>query len=110
MLSWLKNKANTLTINEAAAQAAQNPDITLLDVRTPGEYAQGHLPHSKLLPLDKIATIESLYPNKEAPFYVYCQSGGRSSQACRTLKKMGYTNAVNVGGIMSWRGTLATGK
>ena len=40
------------------------------------------------------------------PLYVYCYSGARSGQAAAALRRMGYTNVKNIGGIASWRGAI----
>ena len=73
---------------------------TLLDVRTPEEYAAGHLQGAILMPYtslrEKIGTTLS---DKQAPIFVYCHSGRRSSIACQTLTELGYTKVVNLGGL-----------
>ena len=87
-------------------QAKQKLDaggVLLLDVRTPGEYAGGHIPNSISLPLDALKSgIARVAPQKDAALIVYCQSGGRASQACAVLSAMGYTNVENLGGICDW--------
>jgi phage shock protein E len=74
----------------------------LLDVRTPGEYASGHLSGALSIPLDALAAraAEKL-PDRSAAIVVYCQSGMRSRMACRQLAGMGYTRCINGGGIAS---------
>lgn len=77
--------------------------VLLLDVRTRGEYAGGHIPNSISLPLDELkAKIARTAPDKNAELIVYCLSGGRASQACGILAAMGYTNVKNLGGISDW--------
>ena len=79
----------------------RTPGAVLLDVRTPEEYRQGHVPGSVNLPLDRLT---ELAVGKDKPLFVYCHSGARSSQACAWLSRNGW-KAVNIGGIMSYRGT-----
>lgn len=89
-------------INEGVEQYKSTPNAVLLDVRSSSEYAQGHIPGSKNIPLDRIQTISV---PKSAPLFVYCLSGGRSEQATAWLKQNGY-NATNIGGISSYTGKL----
>lgn len=81
---------------------AKQEGAVILDVRTPQEYKQGHVPGSINTPLDRL-TGEKL--DKSKKFFVYCHSGARSANACKILTKNGY-NAVNIGGILSYKGEL----
>lgn len=92
-------------INTGLEQARRTPGAVLLDVRTEGEYAAGHVPGSRNIPLDRIGEAAL---DREAPLFVYCRSGARSSQACAVLRQRGY-EAVNIGGILHYRGTLELG-
>ncbi len=78
----------------------------LLDVRTAQEYAEGHIPKSVNIPLQTIEKISSKVKDINTPLYVYCYSGARSSQACGLLKRMGYTNVNDIGGIASYSGNV----
>ena len=78
----------------------------LLDVRTPEEYREGHIPGSRNIPLDQ---LERLKERKHNPLYVYCWSGARSAQACALLRQMGFP-AENIGGLANYSGELETGK
>lgn len=78
----------------------------LLDVRTPEEYREGHVPASKNIPLQSLSQVEHVVKDKEKPLFVYCYSGSRSSQAVRMLGKMGYRNVKNIGGIASYTGKV----
>ncbi len=78
----------------------------LLDVRTPQEYREGHVPTSKNVPLQSLAQVEKVVSDKNRPLFVYCYSGSRSSQAVRMLGKMGYSNVKNIGGIASYTGKV----
>lgn len=83
-----------------------DPGALLLDVRTPGEYASGHIPHSRNLPLADIGRIVAEAPRKETHIYVYCLSGGRSRQAEALLRQLGYANVYNIGGIQNYHGKM----
>lgn len=87
---------------EGLALFAEEPGAVLLDVRTPVEFAQGHVPGAQNCPLDRLGELD-LEQGRTA--YVYCLSGARSAQACRYLKREGY-GAVNLGGIADYRGAL----
>ncbi|MFX7862343.1 rhodanese-like domain-containing protein, partial [Acinetobacter baumannii] len=70
-------------------------------MRTPQEFAQGHVPGAVNLPLQEIAAWANKLP-KDKPVYLYCRSGNRSRQAAEVLKKKGYTNLFNVeGGVLA---------
>lgn len=69
----------------------------LVDVRTPGEFASGHVKGSVNIPLDKLSSQLSKLKNQKN-IVVFCQSGGRSSQAKTILERSGFTNVVNGGG------------
>lgn len=68
----------------------------LVDVRSPGEFAEGHVKGSTNIPLDQIASQLSKFKNKEQ-IVVFCKSGMRSSQAKSILQQNGFTNVTNGG-------------
>ncbi len=68
----------------------------LVDVRTPGEFAAGHVNGSVNIPLDKVSSQLSKFKNQKN-IIVFCQSGGRSGQAKAILEQNGFTNIVNGG-------------
>ena len=88
------------------AEYEKTPDAVLLDVRTPEEYAGGHVPGSRNLPLQVIMNVEEEIPEKETPVFVYCQSGGRSRRAAAFMEKIGYANVKNIGGLAGYNGPL----
>ena len=89
------------------AEFEQTEHALLLDVRTPQEYREGHIPGSKNLPLQAIENAFSLVKNKEAKLFVYCHCGERSGEAAQALRSMGYANVKNIGGIAVYGGALA---
>ena len=77
--------------------------VKLVDVRTPPEYAMGHIGGAVLLPLDMLTEkVQSALPDKDARVIVYCQSGARSAFAAGQLAAMGYGNVHDLGGIVRW--------
>lgn len=72
----------------------------LIDVRTPAEFAAGHIVHAKNIPLNDILTNK--LPDtitKDSPVYVYCRSGSRSHQAAKYLVEAGYNNVYDLGSM-----------
>lgn len=94
-------------INQGLIEFQAATGAVLLDVRTPQEYQEGHLPGSQNVPLQAIGETPHLVRKKETPLFVYCHSGSRSRQASAALKQMGYTNVKNIGGIVSYTGKVA---
>lgn len=76
----------------------------LIDVRTKEEYAEGHIPDSINLPLSHLDQILKEVPDKNTPLFVYCQSGSRSARAAKSMKKAGYSDVTNIGGILYYHG------
>lgn len=91
-------------------EEARRTDGLLIDVRTPEEYDEGHIPGSVNLPLGRTDAIKAVAPDPEARLYVYCRSGARSTQACALFQRMGYKNVTNIGGILSWPGEIEEGE
>lgn len=82
--------------------------IQLLDVRTPKEVSEGKISGAvsvNIYDADFAKQIDNLKLDKDKELYVYCRSGGRSSQAADKLSKQGFTKVYNVtGGITAWLG------
>ena len=91
-------------INQGVKDYHNIPGAVLLDVRTPQEYREGHIPGSKNVPLQQLDKLEELTENKDTVLYVYCHSGARSRQAASLLQDMGYSNVTNIGGIAAYSG------
>lgn len=77
----------------------------LVDVRTPQEYRERHIPGSKNIPLRELDRI-SAAAGKNSPLFVYCHSGARSRQAVAQLRRMGYLHVKNIGGITAYTGKV----
>ena len=84
--------------------AAPPAGLSILDVRTPAEFAAGHLPSAidvDLQGADWAAKVAALDPSK--PYFVYCHSGNRSAQAVAYLHQHGFTTLYELrGGITAW--------
>jgi len=93
-------------LRQGLAEYEKTPGAVLLDVRTPEEYAGGHVAGSRNLPLQAIVNVEDEIPEKDTPVFVYCQSGGRSRRAAAFMEKIGYTNVKNIGGLAGYNGPL----
>ena len=80
----------------------KNPRSRLIDVREESEFAAGHVRGAEWLGKGIIERdIESRHPDRTETLYLYCGGGFRSALAADNLKKMGYTNVINVDG--GWR-------
>lgn len=93
-------------INEGFETYKQTKDAVLLDVRSPQEYAEGHIPESRNIPLQELERVKDKIKDRSVPLFTYCYSGSRSSLAKSLLQSLGYTNVTNIGGISSYRGSI----
>ena len=93
-------------INQGIEKYKMTAGAVLLDVRTPQEYQEGHIPESKNVPLQQLDNIVSVAKNKDIPLFVYCYSGSRSRQATGMLQRMGYSKVNNIGGIAAYSGKV----
>lgn len=90
-----QNKANAIIEKGAAI---------VIDVRTPEEYAQGHVVGSYNIPLDGLLDDKKLPLLKEndTPVLLYCRSGRRSGLAMYHMSNAGYKKVFNMGGVITW--------
>lgn len=93
----------TVTVHEIKKKIDEGKS-TLIDVREPSEYKEGHIPGAILIPLGTIKEkAPSMLPDKTKPLLVYCRSGARSARASQELVDMGYQEVYNMeGGFMAW--------
>ena len=96
-----------VSMDEIVQIMNENTDYIILDVRTIAEYNEGHIPNAICIPNETIGnnTMSEL-PDKEQLILIYCRSGNRSKQAAEKLKKLGYTNLIDFGGIIDWKGEI----
>lgn len=86
------------------AAGLKKPGAVLLDVRTPAEFAEGHLPGAVNLDVSSPTFAQRVSAlDKTQPTYVYCRSGARSATASAQLSGGSFENVFNLlGGVMSW--------
>lgn len=108
------NQTNTyrqISMDEAVTMMAQENGYIILDVRRPDEFAAGHIPNAINVANETIGTAEiPELSNKDQLIMVYCRSGRRSKEASEKLVKLGYTNIVEFGGIIDWKGETVSGE
>ena len=99
-----------ISTDEAITMMEEESGYIILDVRTPEEFADKHIPGAVNIPNETIGTAEiPELPDKDQLILVYCRSGNRSKQASEKLADMGYTNVAEFGGINSWPGETVSG-
>ena len=74
-------------------------NTTIVDVRTPEEFAEGHFPNAINIPLDQVAQRINEFKEMPKPIIAYCRSGNRSGIAVSILKQNGIADAINGGGL-----------
>ena len=106
LTSCLKNQADGVQVLEVSKYEKKmtQPEVQLVDVRTPEEFSEGHLENAINIDVtadDFDAKVASL--DKEKPVMVYCKSGGRSARASARLKELGFKTITDLeGGITNW--------
>lgn len=96
----------TSTVSPAEFQSlTQEPGVVVLDVRTPAEFAEGHLPNAINMDVESPNfTSEITTLDKNATYAVYCRSANRSKVAMEQMSAAGFTNVQDLdGGIVSWQ-------
>ena len=92
----------SVTPAEAAASIASNTPPQVLDVRTPDEFAQGHVPTATLIPHDELAArLAEL--DRDRPVLVYCRSGRRATDAEKVLAANGFDVRQIEGSWLRWQ-------
>ena len=95
--------SNKSSFDKYIEEYRHTPGSVLLDVRTPAEYDEGHVPESVNIPLDELAY--SLDADPQTRVFVYCRSGSRSASACLILQNEDF-DVINIGGIQDYHGPL----
>lgn len=100
------------TISPKDAQSLLKEDgVILLDVRTPEEYQEKHIPGSILVPDYELKDkITAQVPDTKTKIVVYCRSGRRSAASAKVLAELGYENVYDLGGIIDWPYETESGK
>ena len=94
-----------ITLSVAACSTPSEPvgleeGTVIIDVRTPGEFASGHLEGALNIDIqspDFAAQVSQLDPSKD--YFIYCRSGNRSGQAISQMTNMGFTSMINGGSV-----------
>ncbi len=97
-----------VSMAEGLKIAEENPEAIILDVRRNDEYKSGHIPGARLLTMETISaeSAAKVLPNKNQLILIYCRSGRRSKIAAQSLLDLGYTNLIEFGGILDYKGKL----
>jgi rhodanese-related sulfurtransferase len=109
MLAWPELSRFTGGANDVgtldATRLLNQATTLVLDVRDKDEYATGHLPRARHIPLEELATrVGEIGKFKEKPVLVTCKSGKRAAAATRVLKHAGFTTVYQLrGGLAAWR-------
>ncbi|WP_084631913.1 rhodanese-like domain-containing protein [Demequina aestuarii] len=96
---------------EAFTDATEADGVTIIDVRTPGEFAEGHVPGAVNIDVSSPTFADALAElDADGAYAVYCQSGNRSRAAIDQMASAGLTQTVGLeGGIGAWAGDVSTG-
>ncbi len=96
----------TITPAELQKLLTAQPDLSLIDVRTPVEFAEVHVPQARNIPLDQVNPGELAGPGqmrKDQPVYLLCRSGQRATKAAEKFAQDGFAEPVVVeGGTLAW--------
>ena len=97
----------TITSEEAMKRMEEENGYLILDVRTKEEYEEGHIEGAINIPNEVIPDeAESMLKDKGQTIYVYCRSGRRSKESCKKLCELGFSNIIDFGGIIDWKGEI----
>lgn len=100
-------KYRRITADEAQVLMQKEENYLILDVRTPEEFAEGHIPHAINIPMDTFGEEPPReLPDRNQMIFVYCVKGIRSMNVANRLAHMGYRNIVEMGGIQDWHGDI----
>ena len=100
-------KYRRITADEAQVLMQREQNYLILDVRSPEEFAKGHIPNAINIPMDSIGeSPPQELPDRNQMIFVYCVKGVRSMNVANRLAHMGYKNIVEMGGIQDWHGEV----
>lgn len=99
-------EVTTISPQELQKRCDSGARVDVIDVRTPAEFGEIHIPIASNLPLDRLdpaAIIQSRNGSNGEPLYVICRSGTRARKACEQFIAAGYQNVTSVeGGTLAW--------
>jgi phage shock protein E len=94
-------------VDGATAKALVASGVKVVDVRTPEEFASGHVPGAVNIPYDQLPGRAAEIGPPSTSVVLYCRSGRRSGIAVEALQKVGYTKLYDLQTVTAWPGTLA---
>ncbi|MTI21499.1 rhodanese-like domain-containing protein [Fulvivirga sp. RKSG066] len=104
MFGLLKKSKHKNIDSATFRELMSQPDVQILDVRTPAEVFAGAIPNHlniNLMSFDFTNKVKAL--DRDKTYLVYCRSGARSARACKKMSKIGFENLYNLsGGIIGW--------
>lgn len=92
--------------NDELLELLNNPEVQLVDVRTPGEWSGGIIPNAKKINYRDSDFLQQMEKSldKEKPLVIYCAAGGRSAGAAKKLGELGFKNIYDLGvGFRGWK-------
>lgn len=88
---------------EEGKKLMEQGGVAIVDVRTPEEYAEAHIPGAVNIPNETIGSQKpEALPDEDAALILYCRTGRRSKEASDKLLALGYQNISDMGGILDW--------
>jgi phage shock protein E len=96
---WLWKRPD---VSSAEAHRLVEGGARLIDVRSPGEFAGGHIDGARNIPVGDIGSHTRELEPRDQPIILYCASGTRSAMAKRTLRAAGFTKVYNLGSLANW--------
>jgi len=96
-------------VDSAGLLAAQKAGAQVVDVRTQGEYAMGHIKGAVNVPVDELQNAAANW-DRDKDYVLYCATGERSAAGQSAMESMGFKSVANLtGGVVSWSGPLEKG-
>ncbi|MFW6211710.1 MAG: rhodanese-like domain-containing protein [Spirochaetota bacterium] len=108
MFGKKRSKETDLDATTFEQELDKRDGAVLIDVRTPAEFAEGHLPHALNIDIYGADFSEAIGKlDKNAPTFLYCRTGNRSGTALQAMKQMGFSEVYHLErGIIDWHGTI----
>lgn len=104
-----KKSISKLTPRQVEDRLGGKGTSRIIDVRESGEWASGHIPGARHIPLSMLP-LRLGELDRGSEYIMVCQSGGRSARACEYLTQNGYRAVDMAGGMSGWSGPLAFGQ